>query len=76
MFWWGRVNAVFAIIAFGGSIIAALNGAWAFIVLIWLGIIVLRVVLVVVNTIWTAIAGWPLFYDTQFRDLRRNRADE
>lgn len=73
MFWWGRVNAIFAIVAIGGSLIAIFNGAWAVVVLIWLGIIILRVVLVVVNTVWTAIAGWPLFYDTQIRDLRRGR---
>lgn len=76
MFWWGRVNAFFAIIAIGGSIVAGLNGAWAVVVLIWLGIILARVVLVVVNTVWTACTGWPLFYDTQIRDVRRGRGDE
>lgn len=76
MFWWGRVNAIIAILAIGSAIVAIFNGAWAFVALIWIVLILLRVVLIVVNTVWTACTGWPLFYDTQIRDLRRNRADE
>lgn len=70
MFWWGRINAIFAIVAIGGSLIAIFNGAWAVVVLIWLGIIILRVVLVVVNTIYTAITGRALIYDIQIQDRR------
>lgn len=76
MFWWGRVNSIIAIVAFGGSALAIMSGAWAQLFLLWFCIIALRVALVVVNVLHTAITGNPLFYDTKLlaqRGQRRGR---
>lgn len=45
-------------------------------VVLWVLLILLRVLLIVVNMIWTAVVGNPLFYDTKIlpgRQPRRQR---
>lgn len=70
MFWIGRVNAVLAIVAAVGVVVAwgvegpAGAAGWLVIML------VLRVSLRIINTLWTAATGNPLFYDTKILDRR------
>lgn len=65
MFWWGRVNSIIAILAFGGSALLLLSGMWAETIALWVCIIVLRLCLVIANVLHTAVVGRPLFYDTR-----------
>lgn len=68
MFWVGRVNAVLAVVAFVGLVVVwAIQGAagaagWLIIML------VVRLSLRVINTLWTAATGNPLFYDVKVLD--------
>lgn len=70
MFWAGRVNAVLAIVAFIGLIVCwAVQGpagaaGWLIIML------VVRIGLRIVDVVWTAATGDPLFYHTKILDRR------
>lgn len=75
MFWWGRVNSVMAIVAFGGSFLCIMSGAWGSLLALWFFVIVLRVCLIVCNVLSTAITGRPLFYDTRI-DFERAQERE
>lgn len=65
MFWWGRVNSVIAIVAFGGSALFLMAGMVGETFVLWILVIMLRVALIVCNVLHTAIVGRPLFYDTR-----------
>lgn len=65
MFWWGRVNSIIAIAAFGGSFLCIISGAWGALLSLWVLIILLRVALIICNVLHVAVTGRPLFYDTQ-----------
>ncbi|MCG6111529.1 MAG: hypothetical protein MEQ74_04990 [Paracoccus sp.] len=67
MFWWGRVNSIIAIIAFGGSALFLMSGKVGETIVLWILIILLRVALIVCNVLYTAIVGAPLFYDTRIQ---------
>lgn len=75
MFWLGRLNAILAMVAGVGVVVVwAVQGpagaaGWLIIML------VLRIALRIVDTIWTAATGNPLFYHTKILDPRRG-ADE
>jgi len=68
MFWIGRLNAILAIVGFvglgvmwyGGAIQAAIG--WVIVMFL------VRIALGVMNTLWTAISGTPLFYDVKVID--------
>jgi hypothetical protein len=65
MFWAGRVNAVLAIVAFGGLVLFwALGGpvvalGWLFVML---GV---RIAIRILDVVWTALTGNPLIYQTK-----------
>lgn len=68
MFWVGRLNAFIAILSFVGVVVV-----WSYAgvsdALVWLfAMAVLRVALRIVNTVWTAVVGNPLFYDIKVLD--------
>lgn len=65
MFWWGRVNSIIAIIAFGGSALFLMSGMVGETVVLWLLLMMLRVALIIVNVLHTAITGRPFFYGTR-----------
>jgi hypothetical protein len=71
MFWLGRLNAILAIVAVIGLVLAfAIDGPAA--AMGWLIIMfVLRVGIRILDTIWTATTGNPLFYHTKILDPRR-----
>lgn len=70
MFWLGRLNAILAIVAFLGLFIVwAVQGpagaaGWLIIMLL------VRVALRILDTVWTAATGNPLFYHTKILDRR------
>lgn len=74
MFWAGRVSAVLAIVAAAGVVVCwAVEGpagaaGWLIVML------VIRIALRVVDVIWTALTGDPLFY--QVKILDRGRRDD
>lgn len=79
MFWWGRVNGIIAIVAFGGSALAIVSGEFAALFGIWILVIAMRVMLNICNTLYTVITGNPLFYDTKIlpgRPVRRRREED
>lgn len=76
MFWWGRVNSIIAILAFGGSALFILSGAWGALLVLWVFVILLRVDLIIVNVLHTAIVGRPLFYDTRIDFERARHLDD
>lgn len=79
MFWWGRVNGIVAILAFGGSALTLLAGEFALFFALWIFVIALRIALNIANVLYTVITGDPLFYDTKIlpgRPARRRRRDE
>ncbi|WEF25844.1 hypothetical protein [Paracoccus sp. S3-43] len=79
MFWWGRINALLAIFAFGGSFIAIISQTWELLALVWILVILLRIALKIVNLLYTAITGRALIYDVQVQGhapRRRRHNDE
>lgn len=68
MFWLGRLNAIFAIVAFAGLVIIWMtSGVQA--ALGWIIVVgIVRVALRVMDIVWTAATGNPLFYDTKILD--------
>lgn len=76
MFWWGRVNAIIAILAVVGSVLAVAGGAWEAMVTLWFLVIVLRIALWGLNLVWAAATGDPLFYDTKILARRQRRGDD
>jgi hypothetical protein len=70
MFWAGRVNAVLAIVAFIGLIVCwAVQGpagaaGWLIIMLL------VRIGIRILDTVWTALTGDPLIYNTKILDRR------
>lgn len=70
MFWLGRLNAILAIVAFVGLVIVwAVQGpagaaGWLIIMLL------VRVALRILDVLWTAATGNPLFYHTKILDRR------
>jgi hypothetical protein len=70
MFWLGRLNAIVAIVAAVGVVIAwAIEGpagAAGWLLLMF----VLRIALRIVDVVWTAATGNPLFYQTKILDRR------
>lgn len=68
MFWWGRYNAIAAIVLFGGSALLLSAGQVSLTVGLWMLMIVLRVALLVCNALYTAFTGKPLFYDVRIDD--------
>lgn len=71
MFWWGRVNAILAIVGFGGGAVLLAFGMIGEFFGLWVGLLFFRFCLAVGNTLYTALTGRPLFYDT-----RIDRRDE
>ena len=73
MFWVGRLNAVLAIVTFVGLIcfwVASGPGdaaAWLFTMFL------LRVALKILDVIWTAATGNPLFYQIKILDREDGR---
>lgn len=70
MFWLGRLNAILAIVVFLGLVIVwAVQGPGAaFGWLIFMGL--LRIAIRIVDVVWTAATGNPLFYHTKILDRR------
>lgn len=70
MFWAGRVNAVLAITTFVGLVVVwSVQGPGA--AAGWLIVMVLvRVGIRILDTVWTAITGNPLIYHTKILDRR------
>lgn len=75
MFWVGRLNAVLAIVAFAGLVLMwATSGVQA--ALGWLLVMgVIRIGIRILDIVWTAITGNPLFYDTKILDNRRGEGE-
>lgn len=76
MFWWGRINSIVAILAFGGSFLCILSGAFGALLALWFFVIALRVALVVCNVLYTGLTGTPLFYDVRIDDRRGPEVDD
>lgn len=70
MFWLGRLNAILAIVAFAGLVIVwAIQGPAG--AMGWLIIMfALRIGIRILDTIWAAATGNPLFYHTKILDRR------
>ncbi|MFC3088492.1 hypothetical protein [Tabrizicola soli] len=70
MFWLGRLNAILAIVAFVGLVIVwSIQGpagaaGWLIIMLL------VRVAIRILDVVWTAATGNPLFYHTKLLDRR------
>lgn len=70
MFWLGRLNAILAIVAFVGLVVVwvAQGPGAAFGWLIFMGL--LRIAIRIVDVVWTAATGNPLFYHTKILERR------
>lgn len=70
MFWAGRVNAVLAILTFVGLVVVwSVQGPGA--AAGWLIVMVLvRIGIRILDTVWTAITGNPLIYQVKVLDRR------
>lgn len=70
MFWLGRLNAILAIVAGVGVVVAwaveGPAGAAGWLLLMF----VLRIALRVVDVLWTAATGNPLFYNAKIMERR------
>ena len=70
MFWKGRVNAVLVIITIAGFCLFFAAEGFSAAAGFFIFMLLVRLFLGVLNIIWTAITGNPLFYDTK---ILRNR---
>lgn len=75
MFWAGRVNAVLAIVAFIGLVVCwavqGPAGAAGWLIIMFL----VRIGIRILDTVWTALTGDPLIYNTKILDRRDGSND-